>query len=230
MSTFVNYIQKPVPLGEALTHLFQTLGVGIEDQTAIQCFLAPLRVKGPIYRFHYEHTLRVAFLCVEVAKFMHVDKKALLYAGLLHDIGKAQVPPETLGKTQGWTEKDTRAMHPHVMDGYRLLRGKFDFTAEIILWHHRFQAQGYPAKMPKSLHPYCLGSKTMIQMYGRILSLCDQFDAFHRVNDKQGQVVVPTGEQIKALLLKANPEQKLLIEELYAAEVFTTYTEVPQLV
>ncbi|HEY0220873.1 MAG TPA: HD domain-containing protein [Candidatus Paceibacterota bacterium] len=224
MAIFVNYLREDTPLEEVLGRLFADLQIGFENQQAIESFLAPLRDKGPIYKFHYNHTLRVAILCMKVAEFMHLDKKALLYAGLLHDVGKALVSARTLGKTSGWTEKDTREMRPHVMDGYKLIRGRFDFTAEIILWHHRFQAKGYPVAIPHALHPYCLGSKTMIQVYGRILSLCDQFDAFHRVNDKQGATVIPTGEEILLLMYKANPDQRVLLDELYKADIFTTFT------
>lgn len=187
--------------------------------------MAPLRDKGPVYRFHYDHTLRVALLCVEVAKFMHLDQKALLYAGLLHDVGKIQVPAETLGKTSGWTEKDTQNIRPHVMDGYKMIRGRFDFTAEVILHHHRFQANGYPVIVPHELHPHCLGSQTLIIMYGRILALCDQFDAFHRINDHGGKITVPTGESIKTLMFKANPDQRVLLDEFYREGIFTLYTE-----
>ncbi len=225
MSTFVNYIQDPTSLWRRVEDHFKRLHVESENRKVIVSFLLPLREKGPVYRFHYDHTLRVALLCVEVAKFMHLDQKAMLYAGLLHDIGKALVPIETLGKTSGWTDQDTRNIHPHVMDGYRMLRGKFDFTAEVILHHHRFQANGYPARVPHELHPHCLGSQTMIQMYGRILALCDQFDAFHRINDHGGKVTVPTGESIRDSMFKTNSDQRVLLGELYRAEVFTTYTE-----
>lgn len=204
--------------------LYADLQVSGENQRALDAFLAPLRDKGPVYRYHYMHTLRVTILCVDVAKFMHLDQKALFYAGLLHDVGKSLVPIVTLGKTTGWTENDTRNIRPHVMDGYRMIRGRFDFSAEVIIWHHRFQSKGYPSKVPGSLHPYCLGTKTMIEMYGRILSLCDQFDAFHRVNDANGEAVPRTGEEIKELMFKANPDQRFLLTELYEADVFTTFT------
>jgi hypothetical protein len=204
--------------------LYADLQVSGENQRALDSFLAPLRDKGPVYRYHYMHTLRVTFLCVEVAKFMHLDQKALFYAGLLHDVGKSLVLVETLGKTSGWTETDTINIRPHVMDGYWMIRGRFDFTAEVILWHHRFQSKGYPTIIPRNIHPYCLGTKTMIEMYGRILSLCDQFDAFHRVNDANGEAIPPTGEEIKELMFKANPDQRFLLAELYEADVFTTFT------
>jgi len=226
MGTFVKYIKSHKPYEEKLAELFKRLDVDSVKKNAIESFLAPLRDKGPVYRFHFDHTLRVTFLCVEVAKFMHLSEKTMLYAGLLHDIGKVQVPVETLGKTSGWTEKDTQNIRPHVMDGYRMIRGMFDFSAEIILRHHRFQSKGYPKTVPKCLHEYSLGTKMMIELYGRMLSLCDQFDAFHRINDHGGKVVVPTGESVKALMLKTNPDQKDFIEQLYEVGIFTTFTEV----
>ncbi len=225
MSTFVNYIEDKTPLERRLVKLFKELGVSGENKAALKSFLAPLRNKGPVYRYHYDHTLRVTFLCVAVARFVHLNEKTLFYAGLLHDIGKAQVPIDTLGKTSGWTPKDTKRIRPHVMDGYRSIRGKFDFSAEVLLWHHRFQLNGYPVVLPKHLHKYCLGTRMMIQMHGRMLSLCDQFDAFHRVNDRSGAVVIPTGEEIKELMLRTNPDQRDLIRDLYKAGIFTTYTE-----
>jgi len=225
MSVFVNYIQDQTPLWSRIEDHFKRLRVERERKKVIVSFLRPLRDKGPVYKYHYDHTLRVALLCVEVARFMHLDQKAMLYAGLLHDIGKVMVPADTLGKMRGWTEEDSRNIHPHVVDGYRMLHDKFDFTAEIILLHHKFQANGYPVELPPRNHPYCLGTQGMILMFGRILALCDQFDAFHRINDHGGTVTVPTGESIRESMFKVNPDQRVLLEELYQAGVFTTYTE-----
>lgn len=225
MSTFVNYLTDPRPLEERIDELFEELQVKPEDRIAIRAFLAPLRNKGPVHRFHYDHTLRVAILCAKVGAFVHVDAKALFFAGLLHDVGKTLIPATTLGKTSGWTESDSRTMEPHVMRGYEMIRDRFDFTAEIILWHHRFQKNGYPSEIPSPLHDYCLGNKVMIPFYGRLLSLCDQFDAFHRVNDKQRKVIVPTGEDIMLLMREHNPDQVLLIHQLYMAEIFTTHLD-----
>ncbi|MBX4205521.1 MAG: HD domain-containing protein [Candidatus Doudnabacteria bacterium] len=223
-NTFVEYRQDADSLEVLLGALFADHAIRSEDQNALESFLAPLRNKGPEYHATYEHSIRVALLGVDVATFMHLDPKVLLFAGLLHDVGKVQVPAATLGKTSGWNKLDTRNMRPHVMDAYRMIRGRFDYSAQVILWHHRFQADGYPKSIPHSLHDYCVGNQIMIPFYGRLLSLCDQFDAFHRVNDKNGALRAPTGEEIKALMLKFNPDMHVLLAELYGANVLTTYT------
>ncbi|MFA6525974.1 MAG: HD domain-containing protein [Candidatus Buchananbacteria bacterium] len=200
---------------------FEETQVVERDQGEIFAFLQPLRIK---HLPTFEHSLRVGLVSRSIAKAMHLSEKALLFPGLLHDVGKAQVELSTLSKTEGWTKKDTQRMHPHVMLGYRMVRDRFDFSAEVILWHHRFQFGGYPGGRMPLLHNYGLGTKVMIPFYGRLLALVDFYDALHRVNDHSGEVKGLTGEEIREQMLKHNQDQKQLIEALYGADVFTTYT------
>jgi len=193
-----------------------------EDRIAIESFLAPLRDKSSVTNFHYLHSLRVGLLARQIGKFTHHEERPLFFAGVLHDLGKCQVALEVLGKTEGWTEADTRAIMRHVSDGYRLLRGRFDFSAEIILWHHRFQLDGYPKKLPPLLHKYSEASKLLIVEYGRIIALADVYDALHRVNDKFGAKKELSGEEIREKMLEFNPDRTKLISALYEAGIFTT--------
>lgn len=217
MNKFVNYLDPTVPVEERLRWAFDELRLSNDQREGVVAFLHPLKVKD---RATYEHSIRVGLLARRIARFMHLDERALLYAGLLHDTGKCQTWLGTLQKTEGWTPADTEEIKQHVLDGHRLIHGHFDFTAEVILWHHRFQAGGYPKKMPAPLHEYSEGTKTMIAFYGRILALADCFDALHRVNDKFGAL---TGEQVEEKMIALNRDQRVLVEELYNAGVLTTY-------
>src|SRR3989338_8412594 len=217
MNKFVNYRDQGVPIEERLRWAFDEIQLPNDQRESVVAFLHPLKIKD---RTTYEHSIRVGLLARRIARFMHLDEKALLYAGLLHDISKAQTRLETLQKTESWTAADTEEIMRHVIDGYRLVRNHFDFSAEVILWHHRFQAGGYPKELPAPLHEYSEGTKTMIAFYGRILALADCFDALHRVNDKFGSL---TGEQIKEKMVTLNRDQRVLVEELYNASVLTTY-------
>lgn len=170
----------------------------------------------------WEHSIRVGLLCEKIASFMHLDSKALFYPGILHDIGKALTDPQTLKKVEAFQPKDYREIMNHVKDGYRLLRGYFDFTAEVMWWHHRFQPNKYPKNLPKNLHEYSEGTKIIIPLYGRLLSLADSYDALHRINKKFETETSLTGEQIKEKMINFNPDQKILIDELYKADIFTT--------
>src|SRR3989344_8568671 len=70
-------------------------------------FLAILKQKS---EFTYHHSLRVGLLARRIARFMHLDEKALFFAGIFHDLGKSQVPLNTLHKTSGWTPDDSKIM------------------------------------------------------------------------------------------------------------------------
>lgn len=189
------------------------------NQTNLKSFLAPLRDKDAITNLHYLHSLRVGLLARQIGKFTYHEEKPLLFAGALHDLGKCQTPLEVLGRTGSWTDKDQEEIEKHVMDGYRLLRGHFDITAEIIIWHHRFQDNGYPENLPAFLHRYRETTKLLIREYGRIVALADVYDAFHRSNSKFGDGKPLTGEDIKEKMFKFNPDRKRLVTALYAAGI-----------
>ena len=196
-------------------------GVKYDDKEALRGFLAPLRVNGSSAYPHYLHSLRVGLLSRAIGEFTHHEGRPLLLAGALHDLGKCQVALDVLGKSEGWTARDAKAIQRHVMDGYRMLSGRFDFSAAIILWHHRFQADGYPKKLPKHLHVYAESSKLLIVEYGRIIALADVYDALHRANDKFGAKQELSGEEVRAKMFELNPDRKKLIAALYDSGIFT---------
>jgi putative nucleotidyltransferase with HDIG domain len=219
----IPYLPSSPSLEELLASAFKELGVLPEQEEAVRAFLGPLRVKSDVGRFHYEHSIRVGLLAKAIGASMGLDSKALFYAGLLHDIGKALVTHSTLGKTQSWTPEDSKVMESHVTDSYRLLRDKFDFTAQIAIWHHRFQPNCYPAEVPPPLHEHSTGTEVIIHFYGRLLMLADTFDAMHRVNYRDGQVVKLTPDQIHTKMVATNPDLKPLVERLYEIGVFVRY-------
>ena len=219
MGKFVNYLDPSIGIEELLRRAFGELYLIGDRQAEVLAFLRLIKIKDLAT---YEHSVRVGLLARRIAKFMHLDEKALFYAGLLHDIGKIQTRLETLQKTENWKPADSEEMEQHVLDGYRMLRGHFNFSAEVILWHHRFQKNSYPKELPTLLFSYSEGTKTMIAFFGRILALADCFDALHRCNEKFWGWQVFTGELAKEKMLEFNPDQRVLIDELYAAGIFTT--------
>jgi putative nucleotidyltransferase with HDIG domain len=199
-------------LNDTLRNAFYEAKCRGEDVADLLTFVRPLRVKN---LDHYEHSQRVAILSYEIGKEMGLDARAMLYAGLSHDIGKALVSSKVLSKDKDWTQEDAEAIKTHVGDGFRLLRDRFDFTAEIMVWHHRFQKNCYPVEEPELLHQHARGTQVMISFYGRLLALADVFDALHRVNP-----VALSGSEIRMALEKANPDLKPLIHRLYERNIF----------
>jgi putative nucleotidyltransferase with HDIG domain len=190
------------------------------DQCAMLVFLSPLRKKDSTTHVHYLHSLRVGLLARRIARFMHHDERALLMAGALHDLGKCQTCVEVLGKSEGWNPSDTSEIKKHVIDGYRMIRGRFDFTADIMVRHHTFQHDAYPKRLPKFLHRYSATTQALIVEHARIVALADVFDALHRTNDKFGTKRTLSGGEIRDLMFKLNPDKVQLVSDLYKEKIF----------
>lgn len=216
MSAIREYLSPDKTLEKRLQEAFGRCGIACDLQEKVKAFLTVVRMKD---ESTYGHSVRVGLLTCRIGEYMGLDAKALLYAGLLHDAGKALVRTETLTKTHEWTADDAKEMSSHVTDSFRLLAGVFDFSAEIAVWHHKFQANGYPKKMPQPLHEYSQGTKVQIAFYGRLLAMADVYDAMHRINSRSGDI---TGEGIKEKMFKFNPDQHVLLNNLYEAGIFTT--------
>jgi len=208
-------------LDRALERSARQLGIRPHDWTTAKAFLAPLKYKNEVTHYHYEHTARVGLLSRQIGKFVHLEQKPLFLAGLLHDLGKCQIPTETLGKTDTWTPADYARIRRHVSNSYALLRDRFDFTAEVIIWHHRFQRDGYPKRLPRLLHAYSEATKLLIIEYGRMVAIADVYDALHRANSKFGDKRVLSGEEIREKMFQFNPDRKKLIEDLYRKRILT---------
>jgi len=200
-----------------LSQTFEELRVSPRDETDIRSFLALLKQKD---LYTHGHSIRVALLATKIGEFMGIDEKPLLFAGLLHDLGKLNIPDEILKKTSGWTDEDSRIMRPHVIGSYKLIKGRFDFTAEIILLHHEFGGRGYPEKLPPYLHNYSSETRAKIFECARVLALADVYDALHREDSEFGEKRRLPGAEIKNKMLELNPDRKELIEDLYKAGIF----------
>ncbi len=206
-------------LERRFTAIADEVDLSTEHQVAVLALLEPLK-KGPEgVRTHYAHSLRVGLKAQEIAAFTHHERKPLLIAGVAHDVGKCHIPFDVLAKTSDWTEADALVMEEHVIAGHQLLHGRFDFSAEIMLWHHKFQKNGYPKVLPPPLHEYAETTKLLIVEYGRLLALADVYDALHRTNDKfKGDL---DGERIRDLMFQLNPDRTQLVAGLYETGVFS---------
>jgi len=190
-------------------------GVKKKDKNAILTFLTPLREKEN-GEAHYFHSLRVGLLAREVARFTGDDEKPLLMAGALHDVGKCACDPNTLGKRGHWNRNDQRKIRKHVLCGHRMLKGRFNFSAETIALHHHFQANPYPQRLPKIPSEYSVDTVRLIYRYGRIVALADEYDALHREHFKR----IMTSEEILDTMFDSNKDISPLIEALYKARIF----------
>ncbi len=127
--------------------------------------------------YTFTHSANVAILSMYLGKQIGVSKETLEIlgiCGLFHDLGKVLVPQEILNKEARLTEDEYSEVRKHSLNSSRLilrLRASAKRKAKIILppfeHHLRFDLSGYPD----------LGWKKPISLPGRILSICDVFDA-----------------------------------------------------
>ncbi|OGF49489.1 MAG: hypothetical protein A2231_01695 [Candidatus Firestonebacteria bacterium RIFOXYA2_FULL_40_8] len=96
------------------------------------------------------HQVRVAQLACAIAKELGLSEDSIeriRIAGLLHDLGKINVPIEILSKPGKISESEFNIIKVHPSIGYEILK-EMDFpypVAETVLQHHeRIDGKGYP--------------------------------------------------------------------------------------
>lgn len=124
------------------------------------------------YTFH--HSLNVAVICGTLGKWVGytgVDLKDLILAGLLHDMGKTQIPLEILNKPGGLTVEEMDVMKKHPAYGYNMIKEIKHLPLAVmyaVLQHHeRMDGGGYPLSLPgNKIHPFA-----------KIVAIADVYDA-----------------------------------------------------
>lgn len=119
------------------------------------------------------HSLRVSRYAMAIALAMglsHDQVTQIRWAGLLHDIGKLNVPRKILDKPGGLSPAEYKEIQKHAKQTYNIMSmitTLADITMVAAAHHERFDGSGYP---------FGLKGET-IPLGARILSVCDAFDA-----------------------------------------------------
>ena len=124
--------------------------------------------------YTYMHSVAVCGLMVALARHMGLPdgqvREAGL-AGLLHDVGKMQMPLEVLNKPGALTDAEFSVMRTHPERGFDLLREGVKVPApalDVCLHHHeRMDGTGYPHKL----------AGEQISLLARMGAVCDVYDA-----------------------------------------------------
>jgi len=208
-------------LQEKINSYFADLGLSLESIDKLSIYLGLLRIRD---NQTYEHSLRVAELAKSAAEKCNFDinPKPMLFSGLLHDIGKAVISLNVLTKTEGFSEADMAEMVLHPLYGYKLLEGVQDFSAGVIVRHHRFQKNPYPSdeQMPKPNSKFSSSTFQLMDRCALVLGLTDFYDAIKfRNNDKFG-TEKSSPDKIHSLLCSEYPSHLEIVSKLYEQKVF----------
>jgi putative nucleotidyltransferase with HDIG domain len=124
--------------------------------------------------YTYMHSVAVCAMMVALARRLELSDDQIResgVAGLLHDIGKAQIPGEILSKQGRLTDKEFEIVKTHPRKGWEILQGAKgigDAAREACLHHHeKVDGSGYPDRL--------LGDN--ISLWARMVAVCDVYDA-----------------------------------------------------
>ena len=143
-----------------------------KSKTTLELFdmLANMRnLEDPIY----SHSLNVGLIARCIGKWLHLSKSdlnTLTLAGLLHDIGKTQIPEDILNKPGKYTDEEFATMKTHPLLGKKILNGKgFDsrILAATLQHHERSDGSGYPRGLMED----------EIDDFAAIIAIADVYDA-----------------------------------------------------
>lgn len=124
--------------------------------------------------YTYTHCINTAFYAMLIGKWMGFSEKRikkLIQSGLLHDIGKVNIPLEILNKKGSLTKEEFENIKKHTIWGYGIVQEADDVDPEvkkaILLHHERVDRSGYPF----SASPDCVG------VYAKVIAVADVYDA-----------------------------------------------------
>jgi putative nucleotidyltransferase with HDIG domain len=122
-------------------------------------------------RYTAGHSAAVAIYARDIAERLGLSEEEQQLAhrcGLVHDIGKAGLDPELLGKPGALTLAEKRIIETHSERGERVLSREFAEMARIVRHHHeRWDGQGYPDRI----------AGEDIPLLSRIISVADAYNA-----------------------------------------------------
>ena len=149
--------------------------------------------------YTFVHSLNVAILSMAMGAFLSLDKAqiaALGVAGMLHDIGKVNIPLEIINKPGSLTDAEWEIVKRHPVEGALILSGLLGVGRVAMVTafeHHRqYNLKGYPLTADEHTVPHA---------YARIIALADAYDALTSVRVYY-RVLRPPDEAVRILLGK----------------------------
>lgn len=138
--------------------------------STVKAIAAAVEIRDIYTAGHQQH---VSDLAVAIARELGLPKlqiEGIGFAGMIHDVGKINIPAEILNKPGKLTPLEFQMIQTHVQSGYDIVKG-IDFPwpiADTILQHHeRLDGSGYPNKLKGE----------MILIEAKILAVADVVDA-----------------------------------------------------
>lgn len=162
---------KSQEFSEAADSITSSLMSAIEENDAVAIDIGALKASD---EYTFKHSVDVATISMILAKQQGLSKTEIYeigLSGLLHDVGKTEVPLEILNKPGRLDDEEFAVMKQHSVFGYNIVKNRREFNAAIslgVLQHHeKINGRGYPLGL----------TADEISPYAKILTVADIYDA-----------------------------------------------------
>ncbi|MCK8061311.1 MULTISPECIES: HD-GYP domain-containing protein [unclassified Fusibacter] len=155
--------------------------------------------------YTFDHSVTVSLVSALLAKWLKFDEATVrdaAVAGLMHDIGKINIPDQILNKPSSLTAEEYKVMKTHATLGYVLLMNNGNMPHQVIAavhhHHERYDGTGYPSGLVRN----------EIEPLTRIVAIADVFSAMttHRVYKKAKNPFLVAKEMREASYGSLDPE------------------------
>src|SRR6266550_3995314 len=162
--------RKKLPLAEAEA-VVRSLSMAMHGD---QQMILPLLQLREFDEYTTTHSLNVSVLVMALAESLELaqqDVRTFGIAGLLHDLGKVNIPPDILNKPGKLTDQERQVMQNHPVEGAKLIiesGRRLDLAAAVAHEHHiMINGHGYPTR---HYHRDCHKASNLVHV-------CDVYDA-----------------------------------------------------
>jgi HD-GYP domain-containing protein (c-di-GMP phosphodiesterase class II) len=150
--------------------------------------------------YTFSHSVNTSILAVSLGSYLSFEKReiaALGIAGLMHDIGKVNVPHEVINKPGKLTFEEWEQVRRHPVEGALLLAevpGLSKLATVAAFEHHQHGGQGYPR----------VEGEIKVHPFSQIVSLADAYEALTAARVYYS-AQMPVDQAIRILLAKRGP-------------------------
>jgi HD-GYP domain-containing protein (c-di-GMP phosphodiesterase class II) len=156
---------------EQLTPLVDEISASVLRNPGALVSLARLKT---VDDYTYLHSVAVCGLMIALARQLGLpesDMREIGMAGLVHDLGKADIPDAILNKPGKLTDAEFEIIKNHPAAGHRMLlegQGVGAVPLDVSLHHHeKIDGSGYPHRL----------AGDAISLYAKMGAVCDVYDA-----------------------------------------------------
>ncbi len=138
--------------------------------STIRVLAGAIELKDPGLRGHSDAVSEYVLAVADRLEFEPRRREALIFASLLHDVGKLGISERILLKPGSLTDEERSVIELHPRIGYQLVRQvpALEEIAPAVLHHHeRFDGNGYPGHLRGETIP----------LEARIIAVADAFSA-----------------------------------------------------